>query len=100
VSGQAVKLLSGPAGYAVPMVVGLVAVYLVYQWLKAPAAAVGAAATSVYTGLQNFDANTGAAPFDAWVSGLFAPPTVPVSPNLGANTDMGGSNFGTTGLGW
>jgi len=93
VSQAAVKLLSGPAGYAVPLLIGLAVVYVIYRQLKAPAAA-------AYAGAQNFDQNIGLGGFDTWVSGLFSPPTAPVSPNLGANSDMGGPNFGTTGLGW
>lgn len=89
----AAKILSGPAGYAVPMVVGLVAVYVVYRVLKGPA-------TAAYQGAQNFDQNVGLGAFDAWVSGLFSPPSSAPTPNLGANTDMGGSNFGATGIGW
>ncbi len=70
--GNTAKILSGPAGYALVIVVAGVAVYLAYRAIKAPAQA-------AYTGLQNFDNNVGLAPFDAWVSNLFSPqaPTTP-----------------------
>ncbi len=82
-SGGAVKLLSGPAGYAVPLVVGAVLAYLVYRAIKKPisdyAASVtpapGQSLTSYWLG-DSIGTALGGNPF----------------PN--ANPAMGGPNFG------
>lgn len=63
---NAAKILSGPAGYAVPLIVGGILIYIVYRALKGPAQA-------AYTGAQSFDQNIGLGPFDAWVSSWFQP---------------------------
>jgi hypothetical protein len=63
----AAAVLAGPAGYAVPLIVGAVLIYAAYHVLKAPAQA-------VYGGAQNLDQNLGLGGFDAWVSSLFSAP--------------------------
>lgn len=84
---SAAKILSGPAGYAVPLLVGGLALYVLFKMLKAPAAA-------AYQGAQNFDQNVGLGGFDEWVSNLFSAP-------VGApNADLGGTNFGANSPGW
>ncbi len=68
----AAAVLSGPAGYAVPIAIVVVVAAVLYYKLKAPVA-------EAYQGAQNFDQNVGLGTFDAWVSSLFQPSPPPVN---------------------
>lgn len=50
-----------------------VAAYVVYKVVTGVTNTVSTAATTVYQGAQNLDANLGLSNFDAYVSSLFAP---------------------------
>jgi hypothetical protein len=75
-SGGAVKLLSGPAGYAVPLIVGAVLAYLVYRSIKAPVA--------------NYVASVTPGEGQSTLNYLFGIG----NPYPNANPAMGGPNFG------
>jgi hypothetical protein len=79
VSGAA-KILSGPAGYAVPLIVGGILLYVVYKAIKDPTK-------------QFVQDISGPAPGQTWANYLFGI-GAPFDPNPSANADMGGVNFG------
>lgn len=80
-SGGAAKVLSGPAGYAVVIVVGIGALYLTYNYVKGQ----GKAAVDALT--------PGPAPGQSWGNYLFGISDAP-APDPNANANMGGVDFG------
>lgn len=75
-SGGAAKVLSGPAGYAVPLIIGAVLVYLVYRAVKKP--------------ISDYAASVTQAPGQSTLNYLFGVG----NPFPDANPAMGGPNFG------